>query len=195
MPPCAFLLTGRPGVGKTTLLRLALQRCPVQAAGFYTEEVRHKGVRIGFDLVTLDGQRVPLAREGLVSPWRVGRYGVDRDALHHIGVAAVRKALQHRILAVVDEIGRMELCSPHFVQAIDEVLHTGIPLLGTIMLKPHPVADRVKSMPGVRVVEVLPPQREAVLKQTVEWLTACGTFAEGAHAGTQRHPCTTLHTM
>ena len=32
--------------------------------GFYTEEVRNsqKGSRVGFDVVTLDGQRGPLAR-------------------------------------------------------------------------------------------------------------------------------------
>lgn len=166
----ALLLTGRPGVGKTTLLRQALEHCPLPAAGFYTEEVRAQGVRIGFDIVTLDGQRAPLARASLSSPWRVGRYGVDRDALERVGVAALQKALETPCLAVVDEIGRMELCSPAFVQVVEEVLKRGTPLLGTIMLKPHPFAERVKSAPGVRVLEVLPATREKVHQEVLEWL-------------------------
>lgn len=39
--------------------------CP----GFYTEEVREAGERVGFDVVTLDGRRGPLARAGAAAPW------------------------------------------------------------------------------------------------------------------------------
>ncbi|MFN3974812.1 MAG: nucleoside-triphosphatase [Dehalococcoidia bacterium] len=170
MYPRALLLTGRPGVGKTTLLRRALGHCQVPAAGFYTQEVRERGVRIGFDMVTLDGRRAPLARAGLSSPWRVGRYGVDKETLEKIGVAALREAVKTRSLAVVDEIGRMEMCSPAFIQVLEEALKGGIPILGTIMQKPHPIADRVKSAPEVRVLEVLLATREKVFQEVVEWL-------------------------
>lgn len=57
------------GVGKTTLLRrsceLFLQQTQhIPCYGFYTEEVRgHNGLRIGFDVVTLDGNsRATLSR-------------------------------------------------------------------------------------------------------------------------------------
>lgn len=61
------LLTGFPGVGKTTLCRKVfevLNGKGIKVQGFYTEEVRNsqKGSRVGFDVVTLDGQRGPLAR-------------------------------------------------------------------------------------------------------------------------------------
>lgn len=56
-----------PGVGKTTLCKKVyevLKHKGVRVQGFYTEEVRNsqKGSRVGFDIVTLDGQRGPLAR-------------------------------------------------------------------------------------------------------------------------------------
>lgn len=35
-----------------------------KTTGFYTEEVRQGGERLGFDVVTLDGRRGPLARAG-----------------------------------------------------------------------------------------------------------------------------------
>jgi len=53
------------GVGKTTLIKhtcdaLRSRHIPVQ--GFYTQECRQHGCRIGFDVVTLAGDRQPLAR-------------------------------------------------------------------------------------------------------------------------------------
>ena len=53
------------GVGKTTLIKktcdvLKSRHIPVQ--GFYTQECREQSHRIGFDVVTLSGNRQPLAR-------------------------------------------------------------------------------------------------------------------------------------
>lgn len=42
----------------------ALQKKGVTVQGFYTEEVREHGKRIGFDVVTLNGTRGALARVG-----------------------------------------------------------------------------------------------------------------------------------
>ena len=53
------------GVGKTTLIRKiyeALNESGISTQGFYTEELRVHGRRTGFDVVTLDGNRGPLAR-------------------------------------------------------------------------------------------------------------------------------------
>lgn len=54
-------------MGKTTLCKKvyeALSDKGLQIRGFYTEEVRNsqKTGRLGFDVVTLDGKRGPLAR-------------------------------------------------------------------------------------------------------------------------------------
>ena len=57
----AFLLTGRPGCGKTTLIRRLVEGLGVSAGGFYTEEIRRGSRREGFALVTLDGRTVTMA--------------------------------------------------------------------------------------------------------------------------------------
>ena len=69
-----FLITGRPGAGKTTLIKqVARMLQPFRPVGFYTEEIRELGERVGFQLVSLDGQtrtmshasRVPSASAGM----------------------------------------------------------------------------------------------------------------------------------
>ena len=48
-----LLVTGVPGIGKTTLVRrLAMQLQQYRIGGFYTEEIRTGGQRQGFRLVT-----------------------------------------------------------------------------------------------------------------------------------------------
>lgn len=54
-----------PGVGKTTLVQKAceaLRSSGLEVEGFYTEEVRERGSRVGFDVVTVGGGRARLAR-------------------------------------------------------------------------------------------------------------------------------------
>jgi nucleoside-triphosphatase len=156
----AWLLTGRPGVGKTTCLRRTLERLTVPAGGFFTEEVREEGERVGFTLVTLDGQRVILAHRRRRGGPRVGKYGVDVEALDRVGVPAIQDAVRRRALVVIDEIGKMELASRPFRRAVEEALVTEVAVLGTILRAPHPWADGIKRRAGVAVLEVTPANRE-----------------------------------
>nr|KAF6395508.1 nucleoside-triphosphatase, cancer-related [Rousettus aegyptiacus] len=90
-------LTGPPGVGKTTLIQkasAALKSSGVPVDGFYTEEVRQGGRRIGFDVVTLSGLRGPLSRVGPEPPpggrgCRVGQYVVDLTSFEQLALPAL----------------------------------------------------------------------------------------------------------
>jgi len=172
-----LLLTGRPGVGKTSLIRNALAVSGVRAGGFYTEEVRHEGVRVGFDIVTLDGGRGVLSRVGLNSSCRVGKYEVDVEGLERLGVAAIEKAMQECNTVVVDEIGKMELFSTAFREAVLKAIGRERRVLGTVMLRSHPWADELKQRRDVGVVEVTTRNRDQVLGDVVEWL---GVNRDGA---------------
>src|SRR5437016_6316223 len=85
------LLTGRPGCGKTTLIKCVVNSLPGRAGGFYTEEIRDGGTRAGFKIVTLDGEEVVFAHVGLKTPEHVGKYGLDLSVLETVGVEAVRE--------------------------------------------------------------------------------------------------------
>ena len=158
----AYLLTGRPGVGKTTCLRRILDLVGRPAGGFFTEEVRRGSARVGFALVTLDGRRAVLAEAGRRGGPRVGKYGVDLDALDRVGVPAIREAVRAGRLVVIDEIGKMEMASDAFRAAVEEALRSEVPILGTILAAPHPWADRIKAHPAVTLVEVTLANRDAL---------------------------------
>ena len=59
-----ILVTGAPGIGKTTVCNSIAHQLGSDVVGFYTEEVRFGGKRIGFDIVTLgsESKRGVLAR-------------------------------------------------------------------------------------------------------------------------------------
>ncbi len=162
-----ILLTGRPGIGKTTVVERVLALMPdIQADGFITKEFRGpSGQRVGFELLGLDGQRAILAKVGLSSPHRVGRYGVSVKAIETVGVPAIQRAIQHADLIVIDEIGKMELFSNQFRAAVLDALRGPKPVLATIASRPHPFADRLKQMPGVALIEVTKGTRDELPKR------------------------------
>lgn len=160
-----ILLTGRPRVGKTTIIKDVVRRLPGQAGGFYTDEMRERGQRQGFKIVTLDGQEGILAHVGIKSRMRVSKYGVNLADLEDIGVAAIRDAIAHKDYVVIDEIGKMELFSKAFRDAVWAAIHSDRPVLGTITLRPHPWADSVKALPQVTIIEVTEANRDKIARQ------------------------------
>jgi len=165
-----YLLTGRPGTGKTSLIKEAVARMKGVAGGFYTEEIRTHGVREGFRLVTLDGEEVVLAHVSIHSPYRVSKYGVDIDGLERVGVPALEKATEQCDLVVIDEIGKMELFSARFRETVFRIVDSGKRVLGTIMLNPNPWADAVKRRPGVNLIIVTRDSYQPVLEELLRWL-------------------------
>jgi len=167
-----YLLTGRPGTGKTSIIKQAVAGMKGKAGGFYTEEIREGGVRQGFRLVTLDGQDAILAHIDIQSQYRVSKYGVDIDSLDRVGVSALHKAAQQCDLVVVDEIGKMELFSTNFRKAVWQIIDGGKRLLGTIMLSSDPWADAIKHQPQVNLVTVTRANYHQVLEELQRWLKA-----------------------
>jgi len=173
-----YLLTGRPGTGKTSLIKQVAAQLKGKAGGFYTEEIRSQGIRLGFKLVTLDGQEAILAHVDFPSRYRVSKYGVDIDSLERVGVSALRQATRQCELVVVDEIGKMELFSAGFREAVREIVEGGKRVLGTIMFVPNPWADAIKRHPQVNLVEVTRANYHRVLDDLRCWLENAGLFPQ-----------------
>ena len=168
----ALLLTGKPGTGKTSLIKEALTRTKVKGGGFVTVEIRTGGIRQGFRIITLDGQEAILAHVSISSPHQVCKYRVDIASLDRVGISAVRKALKDSDLIVIDEIGKMELLSPRFREAAIQTLNSGKKVLGTIMFNTHTFADEIKRHPEVETLVVTRDNRTEVMGKILNWLAA-----------------------
>jgi nucleoside-triphosphatase len=143
-----LLISGVPGVGKTTALRRAatlLADRPVR--GFVSDEVRERGSRIGFDIETFDGGRATMARVGFASSARVGRYGVDVAAIDEV-VAATLVPPDRAVLYLIDEIGKMECFSSRFVEAVRALLAERVVLVATVAAKGSGLIAEIKRHPG-----------------------------------------------
>lgn len=166
------MLTGRPGIGKTTVIKSIAESLGEQAGGFYTEEIRGPGGRKGFRLATLDGQEAIMAHVDLRSQGRpsVSRYGVDVQAIERVGVAALRRAMQKGQIVVVDEIGKMELFCGPFKDVVLQAVGGPHTVLATVMVKPNPWINSLKAMPNVTVWEVNVENRNALPARALRWL-------------------------
>jgi nucleoside-triphosphatase len=167
-----LLLTGRPGIGKTTVIVAVAEALRERAGGFYTKEIRGPGGRQGFRLVTLGGQEAVMAHVNLRKPGRprVGRYSVDVEAIERVGVTALRQAMRQKQIVVVDEIGKMELFCGPFKDVVLQAMNGPYTVVATAMANPNPWVDSLKAMPNVTCWEVTAGNRDSLARQVVRWL-------------------------
>jgi nucleoside-triphosphatase len=158
-----ILLTGVPGVGKTTLVRRVLEGIDARVGGFCTEEIRERGKRVGFSIRTFDGRTGVLAHVNQKGPHRVGKYGVNIEDLERIAAGSVVSAVGSDDLVVIDELGRMELFSALFQRVVMEALDSEKPVFGTIQSRQSSFLASVRSRDDVRVIEVTSDNREALV--------------------------------
>jgi nucleoside-triphosphatase len=155
-----LLLTGVPGVGKTTVLRKVAERLAgVELGGFLTDEIRIEGKRVGFAIETFDGDSATLAHVDIHSRYRVGRYRVDVEALDRI-VERTLCADKRDVVYLVDEIGKMECFSRAFIDAVSRLLDSHGVIVATIAGKGGGFIEQVKGRPDVELWEVTQANRD-----------------------------------
>ena len=159
-------ITGMPSVGKTdTLIKIieALEEHGYTVEGMITEPIIEKKVRVGFyvtDWQTKD--REVFAHIDFETKEKVGKYGVDTDALEAIGLPAIEKAIldEDTNIIVIDEIGKMEMLSEKFCEMVIEALDSDKPLMVTLHKKSRtPLLQDVRRRDDIRILEVTPVNR------------------------------------
>jgi nucleoside-triphosphatase len=168
----ALLLTGVPGVGKTTVLRKVADEIRDRTLrGFLTDEIREGGARVGFRIETLGGESARLAHVRSRSRYRVGRYRVDVEALDRIVFSTLGRA-EPRAVYFIDEIGKMECFSTKFIEAVSCLLDSGQIVLASVARKGGGFIDGVKRRPDVELWEVTRGNRDQLPGRILAWLAA-----------------------
>lgn len=139
--------------------------------GFTTAELRTGGRREGFAVEAVSGARGILAHVDLPGPPRVGKYGVDLAAFERVALPALRAPRTGGVV-VVDELGKMELASAAFCEAVAELLGRDMAVVATVHLGHHRFTDALKRRPDIRVVRVTDGTRDALPEQLMDYLVA-----------------------
>ena len=168
-----LLIVGRPGIGKTTLMRRlaqSLRHCPID--GFLTEELREHEQRMGFWLSPLDGRQVLLAHRRLEGGVRVGPYKVNVSILEEVAVPVIRRGIHHAFVLFLDELGKMELLSTSFERAVQEAFDHGPSVVATAGVTPMPFLNALKCRKDVELIPLSGANRDAVEEELVARLHA-----------------------
>ena len=83
-------------------------------------------------------------------------------------IRAVRSVLEPGDVLVIDELGKMELASTRFVDAVHRLLVEDRPVFASVHAHRHPVTDRIKQDPGVEVVRVTMSNRDELVEQIAD---------------------------
>ena len=145
----SILLTGQPEIGKTTVIKRVIGRLDIRdVGGFWTEEIREEGRRLGFAIETISGRKGVLAHIDLTDGPRVSKYRVNVKDVESIIVPELTHARESKSIIIIDEIGTMELCSKRYSEEVRRCLDTR-QVFGTIQERRHPFLDEVRSREDV----------------------------------------------
>jgi len=156
--PTNLFLTGPSGVGKTTMLFSVLGDTgpgvfgPPGIGGFVVKRVYEECHRVAMDLVDLgSGERARLLDFGAPG----GGPGAPRvriEAFTRVGVPAIQRALRAARLVVMDELGRFELETPLFLEAVTRALDSPVPVVGVLKAESNLFLDGIRARPDVKVI-------------------------------------------
>ena len=167
-----LILTGAPGVGKTTVLTKivdAMKAKGMSVGGMVSREVRKDNVRVGFEIVDLtSGKHGWLAHVNGSGP-QIGKYHVNLADLYKVGTAAISQALENCSIIAIDEIGPMELFSEKFKQAASQALESKKQLLMVVHGKAKaPLVTQVKRRADVEIFNVTFSNRETLPEKLIQ---------------------------
>ena len=164
-----IFLTGKKQVGKTTLIRRALEQTPgLRVTGFRTATVADIPGAVGSVYILPptgsaaefgDGARIKIR-------WGEGRGAEEFPEIFENRGLALLEDVAEGDLILMDEIGKTEAAAPNFCANVEELLDGEVPILGVVRQEGEtPLQRRIRIHPNVRLILVNENNRDALLSE------------------------------
>ncbi len=160
------LLTGLPRSGKTTIIKKVIPELKrdYQLYGFYTEEIVENNERVGFEIITVDGEREILAHKTkILSTIQLKSYRINLSGFEKVALESLKRGLARNIknpLFIIDEIGKMELLSKEFRLLVTKLFDRPYNILATAPLRDLPFTRQLKKRSDLQIIEVTKKERD-----------------------------------
>ena len=167
-----LLLTGQPGVGKSTIIQKTLQTLQIHPCGFLTLAAppQADGSSTVHLFPTQDANYLSFQIKN-----RIGLRSVNHvhtaypETFDTLGVNILAKI--HPPCILMDELGFMEQEAHFFQQRVLELLQQNqIPVLGVIKPRSTPFLDQIRALPNIKIIEITPENREEKLPEVIAFM-------------------------
>ncbi len=143
-------ITGKPGVGKTTLLKKVI-RCENfhNVDGCIVEEIKNETSRLGFFIRYLlsNCQTLLASKTEHLSDFYLSKYSINLKGLEEELIPYMEKMIKNQNLdfIIFDEIGRMQNASSLFLSKLDCLLRKDCFIISTIVFDDEEWARKYKN--------------------------------------------------
>jgi nucleoside-triphosphatase len=98
----------------------------------------------------------------------VGKYGVDLETFEQVAVPSLEPVAGG--VAVIDELGKMELASERFRDSVTELFEADVSIVATVHAFRHPFTDELKGRGGVELIRLSTANRDELPESLAERL-------------------------
>lgn len=154
-------ITGLPGSGKTHTLKrvievLLKEEKDLVIGGMIDEKITDGRHDVGIKVCNFQTkEEVVFAKPDIESKIVIGSLGVDLSLFESVAIDAIKNACESCDIIIIDEVGRVEVESQAFVDAVKEALDVDKPMIITLHKKSrNPLLQDIRRRDDVRILEV-----------------------------------------
>ncbi|MEA1959885.1 MAG: nucleoside-triphosphatase [Bacillota bacterium] len=167
-----LFITGQKRMGKSTLLRNQIKAVQHMTGGFFVQRLFIDGRCAAFRMadITVEEYLPDLQVDTLdeysdfISILEPNKT-ICLKTFENQGSAILQKARMERRIVLMDELGRLEMKAPGFMEEVRRTLDSDVPVLGVMKKESNPFLDSVRARDDVRVLDLDDSSVPAVQRQ------------------------------
>ena len=164
-----LFLTGKRGIGKSTIISWVISQISVKISGFKTVYIPELNGDSNLYLLDADnglnmciGDYNKIAHK---SPKT--KIEIYPDKFISVGIPLLQKSLNSKLI-IMDELGWIESSCTEFQNSVLSILNNDVPVIGVIRDTHTPFLDTIRGHPNVSILNVTTQNREYLREKVLQ---------------------------